>query len=32
MRGADAEVLDALRALPIEWREMDRAVAATVQA
>ena len=32
VRGADAEVLDALRALPIEWREMDRAVAATVQA
>ena len=28
LRGADAEVLESLRSLPIEWREMDRALAA----
>jgi FlaA1/EpsC-like NDP-sugar epimerase len=27
LRGADVEVLDSLRGLPIEWREMDRALA-----
>jgi FlaA1/EpsC-like NDP-sugar epimerase len=29
LRGADTEVLDSLKVLPIEWREMDRALVAS---